>query len=190
MHPDLENRQRDIAARLKGLASETQPPYNWLEFRRRAQERSGAARQGARWGLGAAAASLLIIVAGIAVLSPGPSDRRAAGRANAAGSSSTSRHPSEAPAADGTPRVVDPHVKAAERWLASLPPEPVIVRFGTRVAVNELEDRIAQVDDLLSVANTNQGQPGPLEALQQERGRLVKSLAQVRYAETFAADIP
>ena len=87
------------------------------------------------------------------------------------------------------PLVMDPRTKDAEQWLASLPPEPVVVRFGTRMAVTQLEDRIAQVDDLMSIASASQVAPARLDALRQERGRLVKSLAQVRYAETLAADL-
>ena len=87
-------------------------------------------------------------------------------------------------------RIADARTQATERWLASLPSEPVIVRFGTRVAVTSLEDRIAQVDDLLTAANFGDVQPARLAALQQERGRLVNSLAQVRYAEALAANAP
>ena len=43
-----------------------------------------------------------------------------------------------------------PSAGTAERWLASLPSEPAMVRVGTRAAVMGLEDRIAQVDDLLT----------------------------------------
>jgi hypothetical protein len=47
-----------------------------------------------------------------------------------------------------------------------------------------LEDRIAQVDDLLSAAQA--ARAPQLQALQQERTRLVGTLVQVRYAETLA----
>ena len=48
-----------------------------------------------------------------------------------------------------------------------------------------LEDRIAQVDDLLNAARLGP-QPERLLALQRERTRLVGTLVQVRYAETLA----
>jgi hypothetical protein len=73
-----------------------------------------------------------------------------------------------------------------ERWLASLPSEPSLTRVGNRAAVTGLEDRIAQVDDLLSAAGAAQATPARLRALQQERARLVGALVQVRYAETLA----
>jgi hypothetical protein len=76
---------------------------------------------------------------------------------------------------------------AIEGWLASLPREPAVVHVGTRAAVAGLEDRIAQVDDLLTAVRLDRAQPDRLAALQQERVRLVGSLAQVRYAEVVAA---
>ena len=60
------------------------------------------------------------------------------------------------------------------------------MRVGTRAAVTGLEDRLAEVDDLLTAERIDQAQPAHLAALQQERRRLVSSLAQVRYAETLA----
>ena len=80
--------------------------------------------------------------------------------------------------------------RAIESWLATLPREPVVVRVGTRAAVAGLEDRIAQVDDLMTSVRIDGMRPDRLVALQQERLRLVGSLAQVRYAEVVAAESP
>lgn len=80
--------------------------------------------------------------------------------------------------------------RAIESWLASLPREPIVVRVGTRAAVTRLEDRIAQVDDLLSSVRLEGLRPERLAALQKERVRLVGSLAQVRYAEVVASESP
>jgi hypothetical protein len=52
--------------------------------------------------------------------------------------------------------------------------------------VTGLEDRIAQIDDLLSAARADPAEPGRLSALQEQRTRLVGALVQVRYAETLA----
>ena len=74
-------------------------------------------------------------------------------------------------------------------WSAGSPAsrcEPALTRVGNRAAVTGLEDRIAQVDDLLSAARDAQAAPARLGALQQERARLVGALVQVRYAETLA----
>ena len=80
--------------------------------------------------------------------------------------------------------------RAIESWLATLPREPVVVRVGTRAAVARLEDRIAQVDDLLTSVRLNGMHADRLAVLQQERVRLVGSLAQVRYAEVVASESP
>jgi len=66
----------------------------------------------------------------------------------------------------------------------------VIVRVGTRAAVTNLEDRIAWVDDTLTSMREKGGEADRTRALQFERDRLVNSLAQVRYAETLAANLP
>jgi hypothetical protein len=76
---------------------------------------------------------------------------------------------------------------ALEQYLASLPSEPAVVRVGTRAAVTGLEDRIAELDDLLTSERVGPAQPARLRALQQERTRLMGTLVQVRYAETLAA---
>ena len=65
-----------------------------------------------------------------------------------------------------------------------------MVRVGTRAAVAGLEDQIAQVDDLLTSVRLEGAATDRLASLQQERARLVGSLAQVRYAEVVAAGSP
>jgi hypothetical protein len=90
--------------------------------------------------------------------------------------------------AAGSSQAAAERSQAIETWLASLPEEPAVVRVGTRAAVAGLEDRIAQVDDLLTFGRLDGSRPDRLAVLQQERARLVGSLAQVRYAEFVAAD--
>jgi hypothetical protein len=80
--------------------------------------------------------------------------------------------------------------RAIESWMAALPSEPAVVRVGTRAAVAGLEDRIAQVDDLMTSLRIDGTPPDRVAALQQERLRLVGSLAQVRYAEVVASRSP
>lgn len=183
MYPDIERGQQQIADRLRALPTEAQPPYDWLEFQRRTQI-SAAGGGGRRFAglpyMAGAAALLLLSVGSIALMT----HTRGIRVARIAPPIVTRLGP------EGSAHVADARAQAAERWLASLPSEPVIVRFGTRVAVSSLEDRIAQVDDLLTTANFGDVQPARLAALQQERGRLVNSLAQVRYAEALAANAP
>jgi hypothetical protein len=182
MHSDLDLAQHQTAERLRRLSGQSFPPYDWLEFRRRAQIRVLARQRQAVNGLPyvAAAAALLVVVVGgmIAVLTHRGSPHVIAHAAP---------QPVESLRGEGGP---DAGTRVAERWLAALPPEPIIVRFGTRVAVTRLENQIAQVDDLLTAANFADAQPAHVAALQQERGRLVHSLAQVRYAEALAANAP
>ena len=83
--------------------------------------------------------------------------------------------------------VAESRVDDAERWLASLPNEPVVVHVGTRAAVAGLEDRLAQLDDVLSEARVEGAQPAKVMALEEQRARLVSSLVQVRYAETLVS---
>jgi hypothetical protein len=184
MHPDIERGQKQTADRLRALPTDAQPPYDWLEFQRRTQS-AGATGEGRRFAglpyMAGAAVLVLMAVGSIALMSHSRGIR-VAGRITPP---TVTRLVHEDPA-----RIADARTQATERWLASLPSEPVIVRFGTRLAVSSLEDRIAQVDDLLTAANFGDVQPARLAALQQERGRLVNSLAQVRYAEVLAANAP
>jgi hypothetical protein len=172
--------QESIARRLRNLPHEIRQPYDWTEFRRRTRERSNT---GARMGfnsrryMGIAAALLLGIVGTAAwvrgirplTLVPVETDDLL-----------SSGTPMLAPAAEE-------RADFEERWLASLPDEPVVVRVGTRAAVAGLEDRIAQLDDLLSAARVEDTQPAKLAAIERQRARLVSSLVQVRYAESLVS---
>jgi hypothetical protein len=217
MHNPLEQSNSHMPAcgdRLRRLPTEMLPPYNWQEFQRRFQQRSAATKGGLNWRHVAAAAALLLIVCGIAVwgriggsgrhvvagsgVSPvGAADRMSNARGPAGDVDALrelqsagrdvppSRAGADAQTGDGALRS-----RAIESWLATLPREPVVVRVGTRAAVARLEDRIAQVDDLLTSVRLEGMGPDRLSALQQERVRLVGSLAQVRYAEVVASESP
>jgi hypothetical protein len=184
MQPDLEQ-PGALARALRELPDEAAQPYGWSEFQRRAQQRALERRSHSG---GRVLAALAVIALGIVALSLRFSGRQAP-------------HPQDLPAARGateTPPSAageQPWASAArtavlERWLASLPDEPALVHVGTRAAVTGLEDRLAEVDDLLTAERIDHAQPAHLLALQQERRRLVSSLAQVRYAETLADESP
>ncbi len=174
MHPDLDQ-QRSLARRLREMPDEAAQPYDWREFQRRSGTR---ARRGA--GLQPAAGRsrrLPMLALGIIAV-----------WTRLGGWSPTPPHPARA-AARPIPEAAQPlaaHTAAMEHWLASLPSEPAVVHVGTRAAVTGLEDRIAQVDDLLSAERLDEAHPARLLALQQARTRLVGALVQVRYAETLA----
>jgi hypothetical protein len=90
----------------------------------------------------------------------------------------------------GESAVANRRSRELESWLAALPREPAVVRVGTRAAVAGLEDRIAQVDDLMTSMRIEGMRGDRLADLQRERLRLVGSLAQVRYAEVVASASP
>lgn len=175
MHSDLEQQAR-LARLLRELPDEAAQPYGFGEFQRRALQRARASRSRAA---GQLLAAVVVIVLGLVALTvrfdrPTPLPRPQA----------VAEVPERATRpAPATPSV---HVDVMESWLASLPTEPALTRVGNRAAVTGLEDRIAQVDDLLSAARAAQATPARLGALQQERARLVGALVQVRYAETLA----
>jgi hypothetical protein len=166
--------EHDVARALAALPADDARPYDWREFQRR-RAHAAPGRRGT--GAGALAAAVCA-VASVAVLVR--LDHHAEVRAVTAAARGTAERPPprEAAAAAGA--------AAAERWLASLPREPAVVRVGTRADVLGLEDRIAQVDDLLTADDAGRGQDAAVLVLQRERARLVSSLVQVRYAETLA----
>lgn len=175
MHPDLDP-QPPLAQLLRGLPETAARPYGFAEFERRSRERArGAQRAMPAWTLLAVA-----IAAGVLALSLRFGGRPPEGRGSAPAVEATG--PPRLPA--GEPATVV-GTDILEQWLATLPREPAVVHVGTRAAVTGLEDRLAQVDDLLSVARVEQARPARLAALQQERTRLVGALLQVRYAETL-----
>jgi hypothetical protein len=216
MHNPLEQTNGQTPAcgdRLRRLPPEMLPPYNWQEFQLRAQKRSQGAEGGLGWRHMAAAAALLLLVCGIAVWGRvGSGGRHLVAEGNSTESSADRMSNAQGPAGDvdalrelssaggdGRPSRVGVDTRAGdaalrsraiESWLATLPREPVVVRVGTRAAVTRLEDRIAQVDDLLTSVSLAGMHPDRLAALQQERVRLVGSLAQVRYAEVVASESP
>jgi hypothetical protein len=189
MHIDPEQpqtlleHQEAIAQRLRDLPHESTQPYDWAEFRRRAHRRAASSRPGMSRRHAALAAAILLVVAGIAVWTrvtrPNPTPR------GVALSQGDPRSWGRGESTNPTSGMADVRSAAAEHWLASLPNDPPVVRVGTRAAVAGLEDRIAQLDDLLSEARVEGTQPASLVALQEQRARLVRSLAQVRYAETL-----
>jgi len=209
---------RRIAQRLRELPRESTPPFEWQEFRRRArlQRRapsplSSGSRALTRHAVAVAAALVLIVTASALWLCRatvgnegefvGPEELVSQSdptqpRARRVGAA---RLPGDAHA---QLRILGPTVgsepvpsassadEATERWLASLPRDPAIVHVSTRLAVTDLEDRIASVDDLLNAARVEHRRDAPLQTWQRERARLVDSLAQVRYAESLAAQLP
>jgi hypothetical protein len=193
MHSDLdpnehtpgETPSQDITQRLRDLPTDLRPPFDYEEFQRRVRERA-APRYAVKWQHAAAAGGIFTLLAAFAVWSRflQPENELAVPSA------------STLVAEDSLPLVVavDPmsaaRARAAEHWLSNLPREPAIVRGETRLAVTDLEERIAWVDDALTDERFEGVDLSQLAALQHERVRLINSLAQVRYAETLASQLP
>jgi hypothetical protein len=77
----------------------------------------------------------------------------------------------------------------AEFWLDSHP-QRALVRVPAQMAVTELEDQIATMDDQLNAVRISQPQAQQLALLLRDRAQLVESLAQVRYAQNLVAGLP
>ena len=199
----------DIARQLRELPAEAAPPYDFAEFRRRSDERSAPQRNLVSWPHAAAAAGLTAVVAAMALLGtrggpgsndePGPAPSRPATATVAAGNTASPAEdnravPASAAATRGNTSVGGAGLveadaaHAAREWLAHQPAEPALVRAGPRLTVTGLEDRIAWFDDALTDQRLHGANPAQLKVLQQERARLVSSLAQVRFAEALVAN--
>jgi hypothetical protein len=181
MHPDLDPQRGSLARLLRELPEAAAAPYGYHEFARRAQARVQQQRGHAGGRRLAVAAALVLAVLAVLLRLDGTARFPPHGIGAPGVRSVPGLDPEDAPA---------PRAGTAERWLASLPSEPAMVRVGTRAAVMGLEDRIAQVDDLLSAPGDAADAPERLRALQQERSRLVGTLVQVRYAQTLANASP
>jgi hypothetical protein len=186
MHFDLEESAvSDIGQRLRDLAAANALPMDWDEFKRR-QLRRNARLHAARRLQVAVIATLALSAFGAMVIW----NRLPASRAILVQRSEVRVDPTQYQLAPVARDEAAARSAASERWLAALPAEPVIVRVGTRAAVTNLEDRIAWVDDTLTLIDAEGGEGARTSALQHERERLINSLAQVRYAETLVADLP
>jgi hypothetical protein len=182
----------DIGQQLRELPSDAAPPYDFAEFRRRGRERSASKRQIITWPHAAAAAGLTAFVAAMAMLATGGGTKPIADGSESHGAPTVaSVTPPGAPeSASPSGSNIDPaeQARVAREWLARQPAEPALVRAGPRLAVASLEDRIAWFDDALTDQRLHGASAAQLQVLQQERARLVSSLAQVRYAEALVAD--
>lgn len=188
MHFDLEDAHSvpEIVQMLRHLPTESPPPVHWKEFKRRQLLKRARAQAAQRRQFALVAGVAAVMIGAVALWRHVPSLQDPAAPRLPVATLPMAHRPIVPIAWDEAAlRSV-----ASERWLATQPSEPVIVRVGTRAAVTNLEDRIAWADDTLSAMRAKGGEADRARALQFERDRLVNSLAQVRYAETLAADLP
>ena len=164
-----------IAQQLRELPPEVPAPYDFAEFDRRKRDRTMSRRTLVKWPHAAAAATLTAVVAGMAML------------ASSGRSGDQSETGAQVVASTGTTTDGIDQSQATREWLARQPAEPALVRVVPRIAVARLEDRIAWFDDAMTEEGLQGGNADNLKLLQQERARLMASLAQVRYAEALVA---
>jgi hypothetical protein len=171
MHPNLK--------RLRELADAEAPPYGYVEFSRRYSQRRTRHAQAP---LRLMAIALAVVVAGWIMkhgLAPMMTDV-------------ASTSPAPQPQAQSLPQATaggTPLLTVnAERWL-NAQPHSAIVRVPTQMAVTELEDQIAAMDDQLNAMRLAQPHAQQVAMLQRDRAQLVKSLVQVRYAQILVAGV-
>lgn len=186
MHTDLD---KSIARRLRAAADESnEAPYDWAEFQRRRQ-RSMLTRVIERNRPVAIAAAVLAAV--LVTAGPFVYSGHGHGQTTVTAPPDTVARPNASTNNLGDRQVQDQaRTRAIETWLAGLPKDHAIVRVGTHAAVSSLQDQIAVLDDLMSTERAAGAQPTRLDSLEQQRGQLVSSLAQLQYAEMLASANP
>jgi hypothetical protein len=77
----------------------------------------------------------------------------------------------------------------AQSWL-NAHPRRALVQVPAQMAVTELEDQIATMDDQLNAVRLSHPRAQQLALLQRDRAQMIESLAQVRYAQNLVAGLP
>jgi len=163
MHPDMS----EWGGRPAALPGFEAPASGWRGVLAAREERE--ARLDRRWPA-ALAAAVLVATAGLAWWLQSAQRELSA----------------DAPATEASALPVAAAIRAEnerlESILASLP-ERNAMRGSTAFTVAELEDRLASVDDRLSLVSLEPNAPERAEALWRERVDVMHTLVQVRYAD-------
>src|SRR5690606_18219607 len=141
MHSELDELSKgegnscasSISHHLRRLPGDERPPYDWAEFRRRAQV--GRRTSPVTWRHALLAAGLAAVVMSVALWSRlTGGDGLGEGRSVAALSNP---EPGDTALTPQRQRILL-QAEASGRWLASLPAEPAVARFSTRAVVTDL----------------------------------------------------
>ena len=163
MHPDMS----EWGGRLAALPEFEAPAAGWRGVLAAREDRE--TRLDRRWPM-ALAATVLVATAGLAWWLQSAQRELSA----------------DEPASEVSPAPVAAAIRAEnkrlESILASLP-ERNAMRGSTAFTVAELEDRLASVDDRLSLVTLEPNAPERAEALWRERVDVMHTLVQVRYAD-------
>ena len=190
MDPNGEAQRRAMAQRLRELPHELRPPFGWSELQQRARLPRRLRLSSNRLPrVAAAIAACLTLMLALAMWIHSGQVRQVS--ESAAGGDPAYVLSHSGGQGIGEPRREDGALAGAElEQMAAAPYGRALVRVSTRLAVQELEDRIASVDDQLTIERVEKGRDVQLRALQRDRARMIDSLAQVRYAESLAAELP
>lgn len=186
--PQGEPLDPQLLQRLRNLSDAEPPPYEFTEFSRRYSHRR---LQTAQRPLRLVAAATAVILAGWVVrhgLTPFLGQMSEVANA-------------PAPQLEAPVAAPDAQADAMARWPVLLPttnaenwlnnhPRQAVVQVPAQMAVTELEDQIATMDDQLNAVRLSQAHAQQLALLQRDRAQLVESLAQVRYAQNLVAGLP
>jgi hypothetical protein len=181
MRADLDP---ELLQRLRDLPDAAQPPYEFSEFSRRHSRRRVRERQRP---LRLMAAAVAVVVGGWVLrhgLAPVMGEVTSLTDTPVAQIESSGYPAEAAPPGSAHWPVLLPTVNA-ESWLNEHPRQ-ALVQVPAQMAVTELEDQIATMDDQLTAAQLSQSSAQQLALLQRDRAQLVESLAQVRYAQILA----
>jgi hypothetical protein len=181
MRPDLDPQ---VLQRLRDLPDAARPPYEFSEFSRRYSRRRIRETQRPLRLMVAAVAVVVggwVLRHGLAPLMSGVATMTEAPLAQ------VGNGPGGSAAGAAHWPVLLPTVNA-ESWLNDHPRQ-ALVQVPTQMAVTELEDQIAAMDDQLTAARLAQPAAQQLALMQRDRAQMVESLAQVRYAQNLSAGL-
>lgn len=210
MHPGVGRSAGDereaafeaVAQKLRELPNEAPPPFDWGELRRRMQTKSAKdqARRVVMMRLqDEVPYRVLAVIAGLAVIGAAllianRFERRVGEvvrmRAEAEPAQLVQPGVQLAGNRGSEAEALLARADSAERWLADRPDDSAVVRVSAHLAIANLENRVAVMDDLLNLERLQHAQPSRLRALQLQRAQLVDSLAQVRYAQMLVEETP
>jgi hypothetical protein len=191
-----------VAQKLRELPNEAPPPFDWSKLQRRMQTKSARGlvrgRAIAEHAEARARRALAVItsvaVIAVAVLVSSRIERGGGVpremRPDAQGARLMQPGAQLSAAREIQADALLARANGAEQWLADRPDDSALVHVSTHLAVANLEDRIASMDDLLNSERLQHAYPSRLRALQLQRAQLVDSLAQVRYAEMLVEETP
>jgi hypothetical protein len=191
-----------VAQKLRELPNEAPPPFDWSELQRRVRTKRARDRGRREIVTGrrqAGPSRALAVSVGVTVIAAAL--LIASGLARRAGELARMRpeagrvqpvQPGARPSGNRGLQAEELLARAegAERWLTDRPEDAAVVQVNAHLAIANLEDRVAAMDDLLNLERLQHSRSSRLRALQLQRAQLVDSLAQVRYAEMLVEETP